>query len=198
MLSKMLDSAELYELAGQETRLDLVLGAGDLSRLAELVVDAGEVEPRDVDSGSASPQALMVMADVEFDKGRGGFPRLRMAVAGELHLQCQRCLGPVTWPVKIRNSLLVLRRQDEAKQIVDPFDCIVVDADGLSLATVIEDEILAALPLAPMHEQVADCSGVGVVATGLDEISERATEQTHQPFSGLATMVADADKGRRN
>jgi len=180
MLSKCIGTAELKELAGQGARFELSPNVEDLTRLAELVVEPGD--------GRQAPGQLA--ARISFDNGSEGYPRMRISVTGSLILRCQRCLRPVEWSVDVRTRLTVLGSDAQAARLAEPFDSIVMGADGLRLAAVIEDEILAALPMAPVHEPGVDCAEAGAPNVEL----QNKAEQTYRPFAGLATRVAGAAK----
>lgn len=183
MPSKRIEAAELKELAGAGARMELRLNSGDLARVAELVASD---QP-----DQASPDALAAVVD--FDTGHERFPRLRIAVAGNLNLRCQRCLRPVAWPLELTTRLTVLDDEGQAGRLAEPFDSIVMEDGALTLDAVIEDEILAALPMAPMHEAGDHCHEAGEPATDLNN----ETGQRYRPFAALATMVG-GDEGRKN
>jgi uncharacterized protein len=180
MPSKRILVAELRELAAAGARLRLRFGAGQLDRLTGLLA-----EPENGDEPAS------VAADVEFGTGADGLPRVAISVTGRLSVRCQRCLGPLEWPLALTVSLAVLERDEQAEQLEDPFDSIVIGAEGLALQAVIEDEILAALPLAPCHEPER-CAGAGLPLGELN--SDIETGQTHRPFAGLATLIADRQR----
>lgn len=178
MLRTRIEAAELGELAGAGERLEIHLGVEDLPRLAELI--AGYQE-RD--------RILDVI--VSFDEGPEGHPRMRLAVDGDLQLRCQRCLNAVPCAVELTTQLTVVANDEQAELLTDPFDSVVMDVGVLDLATVAEDEILAALPMAPVHESEQECVDLGAELTDLGN----RTEQTYRPFESLATMVAGDGTG---
>ena len=88
---------------------------------------------------------------------------LRVEIAGGLRLQCQRCLGTLEYPLRLSNTLLLVRPgEDLSANADDPEapDCIEASAE-LNVAALIEDEILLSLPFAPRHEENACRSAVG-------------------------------------
>ncbi len=103
-------------------------------------------------------------------------PGLRCEVQGTLKLLCQRCLGPMDYRLKIDSSLLLVK-EDQALDIDDPEtpDCIPIQRD-LSVAALVEEEILLALPMAPHHADDV-CSGRPAADTG----------KLH-PFAALARL----------
>jgi uncharacterized protein len=70
-----------------------------------------------------------------------------------LFLECQRCLSPLLWEETLSQRYLLLKPadpfpDDELEQ--DAFDAIVVD-EGFNLQSLLEDEVLLALPYSPRH-----------------------------------------------
>jgi len=181
MPSKRIEAAELKELAAAGGRQEMHLGSERLDRLADLleVPTGGDTGPVELD------------AEVGFEAAPAGFPRLNISVSGELSLRCQRCLRAVAWPLRLTTRLTVVGSDEQAEQLAEPFDSIVMDADGLALDTIIEDEILAALPLAPVHEP-GQCEQAGAAIENLD--SDNETGQTYRPFAALATMVGGDER----
>ena len=79
-------------------------------------------------------------------------PQLSLTIEGHLHLQCQRCLGPLHYAVEIANTLLVLSEPQSDQQLADPEAPDAIESSPeLDVAGLIEDEVLLSLPLAPRH-----------------------------------------------
>ncbi|HEX9179475.1 MAG TPA: YceD family protein [Burkholderiales bacterium] len=83
-----------------------------------------------------------------------GRPMLRLAVTGTLQLRCQRCLGPLAYPVNLTSALLLLRDESEfadlADELEDSVDGIVAQPK-MDVGAMVEDEIILSLPYAPRH-----------------------------------------------
>jgi uncharacterized protein len=80
---------------------------------------------------------------------------LRVNIAGEPVLCCQRCLRGVKFPLDIRSRLQLLAPGEEWPDddlADDSADSMEADQE-LSVLSLIEDEVLLALPIAPMHEK---------------------------------------------
>lgn len=182
MLSERVDSAQLKELARQGASMALRVPVSKSSRLLSCTDRAG--------SGDNSAG---LAATVQFDIGPEGFPRVGLSITGQLSLECQRCLGPVQWPVRIETQLSVLENDEQTELLASPFDSVLVNANGLDLVAILEDEILAALPMAPMHGDESQCKPAG----GDDDNSAIDAELMQRPFADLASLVAsrksDAD-----
>ena len=83
-----------------------------------------------------------------------GRPALSIAIAGELQLTCQRCLQPMGFPLQVKEMLVLARSESEIdSQPVDPEvpDRVLAGKD-MDVGTLLEDEILLAIPFAPRHE----------------------------------------------
>jgi uncharacterized protein len=148
-------------------------------------------------SGSVPINELPRLADSLFDPdgdlqfevtgGRDSRGRLRLhlSVAGSIDLQCQRCLGKLVYPVALRTNLLVLT--DEQAGDAGEID----DLDGVPAApetgvwSLVEDEVLLAIPLAPRHAE-NECSPA-VRAAGSPAAS---------PFAALAKLTQERGKNR--
>jgi DUF177 domain-containing protein len=98
-----------------------------------------------------------------------GRPLLRVIVKGTLNLRCQRCLGPYAFPVDICTDLLLLREESEFADVsIDADDTVdgILATPKMDVAAMVEDEIILAIPYAPLHPQ-------GVCEVGGGTLSER-------------------------
>lgn len=120
----------------------------------------------------------------------------RPAVAGELHgavvLTCQRCMRPVT--VEVDDTFQVLLVDEERSDEPGGYEPVVAKASRLDLGWLAEEQVLLALPLVPMHDDV-NCAALAPAASevvGNDD--EHAGEDdepaaTHQPFRNLKDLL---------
>ena len=103
-----------------------------------------------------------------------GRPSLRLRVDGELQLRCQRCLGPMAFEVKADELLVLAATQAEID--ADPADVEAPDrvlaGKDMSVAELVEDELILAVPYAPRHDECAPAAREGEGATA-------------RPFAGL-------------
>ena len=84
------------EFAGADKELRGSLAPFDLTRLQDCLFDAG----------SAIDYRLRGGRDQQ------GRPALRLEITGLLHLQCQRCLGLLEYPLRMMNTLLLVRENE--------------------------------------------------------------------------------------
>ena len=139
--------------------------------------------------GAVSVAELARLADSLFDADgeltyelAGGHderqrPRVQLTVTGSIHLTCQRCLGRLAYAVDVNTSLLVLTEPagDETTDL-DDLDGIPANPHT-DVWSVVEDEVILAIPLSPRHAE-GECSQAGGVATG----------NTASPFAILAKL----------
>ena len=93
-------------------------------------------------------------------------PVLTLEVSGNLHLQCQRCLGLLEYSLRLSNTLLLVGAGEVAAGDLDEEDAEWIEASGeLDVATLVEDEIILSLPYAPRHEEGA-CGQGGCTTNG--------------------------------
>lgn len=81
-------------------------------------------------------------------------PVLMLEISGVLHLQCQRCLGMLDYPLRISNTLLLASAGAAAAGSLDEEDLEWIEASvDLDVASLVEDEVILSLPYAPRHAE---------------------------------------------
>lgn len=173
MLNGRIGAAELAELAQRNGAREWQLGLPDLRRLAALT------------AAGVARSSYGVTASARFSNGSEGFPVVQLQLTGTWPLVCQRCLGCVMHAVEIDGRLTVLSDDGQAAEVVDPFDSVTMTADELRLFDVIEDELLAALPVSPVHDLEMHCDREAKAATEPPDANARP----NRPFSGLAELM---------
>jgi uncharacterized protein len=101
---------------------------------------------------------------------------LQVSAEGTLTLDCQRCLGPVTYPLALRSELLLAQSEQEIDAAEDDLDRVLAGAE-MDVGRLVEDEVILALPMVPRHEQC------GARTDGADSVDGRPL-----PFEGLAKL----------
>jgi uncharacterized protein len=166
MLPERIGSAQLAEMAAQGASRTARVRAATMPRLAGLLAKEGAAD--------------QLFLEAEFRQGPEGFPEVRLRITGTLQLVCQRCLRPLDWPVAIDVRLTVVATEAETGELADPFDSVMLDAGELQLLVAAEDELLANLPLAPVHADNAACPAADGTAQG---------EAANRPFAALGAML---------
>jgi len=159
-------SVRLRELATRRERREFRWGLDELPRLKSLA------------------SAAEIAAVAAFRLRPEGLPEVALAITGGLSLTCQRCLRPMGHTVDLACALTIVEEGAAAPGDADAFDLVVAGPDGLSLAHLVEDEILAGLQISPRHEASAACAAGSVQAAGpADGV------QKHRPFADLAALM---------
>jgi len=97
---------------------------------------------------------------IEGRKSAEGRPSLAIDIEGSAPLVCQRCLNRLDWPVEQATEVLLAGDERELAALDDASEGEVILADGpLDPAELVEDELVLALPFAPLHE--GPCPGQG-------------------------------------
>jgi len=120
-------------------------------------------------------------ADVTYSVRGGdnaeGHPCLAVAATGSLALRCQRCLEPLEFALDVASELALSTNEREIATAEDGVDRVLATR-SMGVAALVEDEVILALPMAPMHER-CEASPAGV---------ERAASS---PFAALAGLRKD-------
>jgi uncharacterized protein len=120
-----------------------------------------------------------------------------VAIEGIVALRCQRCLQPCECAVDESAQLMVVRDEDE--ELPGGYEPVVGSPDHLSLVAVIEEQVLLALPLVPLHEAgTPGCLPVGDDAVSLAPPPDMeldtaqgaaAREERQTPFANLRELL---------
>lgn len=117
----------------------------------------------------------------------------RRVVRGELEadveLECQRCMTGLSAPLRSSFELGLVASDEQARQLPTELEPFVTDGDAVDLWTMVEDELLLALPAFPLHER-GDCPATSELealepGSGGDESSSDSGEQRDNPFNVL-------------
>jgi uncharacterized protein len=130
-----------------------------------------------------------VDVELEFGIDAQNVKYLRGHLRTTPHLVCQRCLQPLSYLLDVDISLGLLLSEDEAERLPEAYDPYVFDHRSVELKTIIEDELMLALPLVPMHD--AGRCRIDPAYVAADE-PERAIEPgKRRPFAGLDALMKD-------
>lgn len=88
-----------------------------------------------------------------------GKPCLRLSVVGSLELPCQRCLDPIRIPIAIDAELQLAQNAREISEADDEIDRVLASRH-MDVASLVEDEVILALPMAPRHEDCAQSGNI--------------------------------------
>jgi uncharacterized protein len=155
-------------------------GTADASSFARLD------ETRHADS-RGTPAQVAWTAVGEWRKPRGGQPEpwLHLRATATLSLECQRCLGPVDSDVEVDRWFRFAGDEASASDLdAQVEEDVLALSRAFDLTSLLEDELLLALPLVPRHD---DCRPA--VPPGIGELPDPADgAPTAHPFSVLEAL----------
>jgi len=143
--------------SGEFDAFDVALRGATLSGTAQVASMPRVVDRLAEGTAKDSTAVSWRIAGVADAQGR---PALEIELEGGVPLECQRCLQAFTWPLRQRTTLLLARNERELEVLdADDETLEVILADAPQDAqTLIEDEVLLALPFAPRCER-PECAG---------------------------------------
>jgi uncharacterized protein len=113
---------------------------------------------------------------------------LRLKIDATVPLTCQRCLGPVDVALAVDRAFrFVADEETAAAQDDDCEEDLLAISHDFDLAGLVEDEMLMALPLVPMHET---CPIHVKLAVADEAFGTEATAKPN-PFAVLARLKGD-------
>ncbi len=145
MSARLPETIDPIQLAEQGASLAGELPLRDLARLASVCVSS---------EGK-------VAASLKFAQVPRGLRFLRARIEVRLRLECQRCLQPMEVEVWSEPVLALFRPGEPQVGVPEEAEPLVVGSDW-SLASLLEDELLLAMPMMPKHES-GHCA-LGVIA----------------------------------
>ena len=159
------------KLADRSATLEGVVSIASFERLSEALADtAGDVS------------AKLVFGR---DERRAAF--LHSTLQAEVKMICQRCLETVSLPIRSECHYAIVKPDADLQSLPKGYDVLEAGEEPLDLLSLIEEEMLLALPIVPAHDP-ADCQqpvGVTEPEPCEDEVSRS------NPFSVLAQLKRD-------
>jgi len=117
----------------------------------------------------------------------GGEPEvwLHLTARARLWRDCQRCLQPVALDLDVARALRFVGDEATAEALdAESEDDVLAMPRRLDLHDLVEDELLLALPLVPLHDE---CPVSLPMASG-SELDQSADESAPKPFAVLAGL----------
>jgi uncharacterized protein len=167
------NSVDPWRFADAGTAVRGEIAVSGMSRLASLLRN---------DSGGVTYELFFALDEQNL-------PVITGRVAAVFEVVCQRCLEPM--PLEVASEVRVAIAGSAAAASSVAFDTVIVEDKRLSLAALVEDELILALPTAPLHApgecRPPDYAGAVEPAFGKD---------ANRPFAGLSTLKSGAGRGR--
>lgn len=163
-------------LASQNRKYSGTVSLGRLGRLSGALM-------------SAEGDADFSLVFYRDDKQR---TRIKGHVQAVLHLQCQRCLQVMDYPVDSALNLAVISVPDEAERLPEACEPVWLEAETLRMMDLVEEELILAIPQIPMH--VPGACSTGWEDPDLDEVAQQGQDDgsdLSNPFSVLKGLKSD-------
>lgn len=119
---------------------------------------------------------------LEFGKDPDGTRYMSGTIQGEVGLQCQRCLEPMSLSLDLGFRLGIVRDQQALNVLHERYEPLLVGAEPTSLAEIVTDEVLLALPLVPAHADSEKCHEF------VQDYKPPQPEKREGPFAVLAEL----------
>ena len=173
-------AAKNKQLAGQIT-------LGRLGRIKSMLVEAnaGASDEKSVDDNSD----VIVKFQLDFGVDRLGIRNIRGRITAQLNLVCQRCLTRMPFELEARVMLGSVLNQAQSDQLPAKYDPLLLETEEVSLLDIIEDEMILAIPVTPMHDAASCESDVAYKQYVVEATVEQSSEvKRENPFAVLATL----------
>ena len=109
---------------------------------------------------------------------------IQVELKAELQVICQRCLQPMQIDIDRESWLALIKDRSEMETLPARFEPLtLVDEDDLSILALLEDELLLAIPFAPLHPE-SECSAS-------EDVKRLQVEGKPNPFASLAQLKKD-------
>ena len=138
-------------------------------------------------SGSLLSDAGELEAELKFDRD-GPVPFIVGHIKAQLQLKCQRCMQAMSYPVDINFKIGMVQNEAQMEKLADEYEPYLLETDNNHLPDMLEEELLLALPLVPMHE--FDCSEyLQQQNSEQQDKVEQEPEKKENPFSVLKDLL---------
>jgi len=138
------DLSDLGALADRKAEISGQIELGSVTRLRGLLRS---------DRGS-------VTATLRFRQRRAGYVIVDLECEASLELQCQRCLEPLHHEVSGRARLALLETAVMEEHVPEECEPVLLEDGRVTLAGLIEDELIVGLPLVAKHRELAECGAL--------------------------------------
>ena len=122
-----------------------------------------------------------------FSRNAQGLTLIRGEIEATLELECQRCLRPMAFRIEREVAIAAVTGDAEAALVQEQYDPQIVEDESLVLLDLVEDELLLAIPLAPMHTELQACQERNLKEFD-PEAEAREEGQKESPFAVLKKL----------
>jgi len=129
--------------------------------------------------------------DLSFSKGKQGRTLILGRARVTVGLICQNCMQAFRESLDCDINFQIVSNDREHELFEDDVDTVVCENIEISLADLIEDELIMSVPMIPRHSE-NECHD-NEYRQGNAEIVVDEINNTHRPFAGLAVALKKQD-----
>jgi uncharacterized protein len=160
---------EIDRLVETKADIDFVVPLAELLRLRSQLASVG---------GS-------VRGHVHFAR-EVGIGVAELALSGTVTLVCQRCLEIMELRVESTVRVGLIEAVADMNRMPEDLEPMLAPEGRISIGELVEEELLLALPIVPLHESAAGCA----VALSTPAVTEEQEERkTQKPFERLGELL---------
>ena len=127
----------------------------------------------------------IVDVDIAFDVDEVNTPFMRGEFTTTVSMICERCMKAMPIDLKVNCLLAMVTNERKIEGLAEQYDpWLLESSDDILLSSVIEDELILALPLVPRHDEA--CLPASEWSSA-DEMVKEAEEKV-SPFAILSTL----------
>ena len=132
--------------------------------------------------------------DVAFSLNAGvdnqGFHFLAGHAEAKVQMICQRCMEPMEVLLGVDFRLGLVSSDDESRCLPKVYDPLVITDARITLAELVEDELILTLPIVALHQDAEQCKAYGFSSAHGAQVS---SAKSANPFAVLSTLLKKSD-----
>jgi uncharacterized protein len=181
-------------MSGGALKLREVRKLADSRAAFEFEIPVAELPDMPPEFGSGDGK---VQAQLRFGREQG-FAVADVELRAQLQVICQRCMAPMQLTVEARSPVLVVETEREAEEAPAGWETFLAPEGRLSLAALVAEEVLLAIPIVPLHDAGLGCAATkpaAAVATPAGPKTAAVEEgATVRPFADLKALLERGGK----
>lgn len=117
---------------------------------------------------------------------QAGFAVAELSLAGKAALQCQRCMQAMELPIESTTHVALVLAEADAAKVPEALEPVLAREGRIGTGELVEEELLLALPIVPLHEDLGECAVPAAAPLVGGEAPEHVTQR---PFAGLGELL---------
>ena len=150
---------------------------------------SGTLRPADLSRFKAllAGEEGRIRAELGFSRDEEGRCLVRVMIDADVEVTCQRCLQPMNRRVESDSTLAIVWTEEQAGQLPRNLEPLVLGAQDADLWSIVEEELMLALPAFSYHESAA-CKEILANYSGAAPEEEVPAGKKPNPFDVLAQL----------